>query len=72
MIHQGMLKFMGETSRSNRIFAQLQSISPKYIFIAMVVLTDVPKLFDIPVSKRWRFIPLPLVGLSASLLINRV
>lgn len=53
MIHQGMLKFMGETSRSNRIFAQHQSISPKYIFIAMVVLTDVPKLFDIPVSKRW-------------------
>lgn len=70
MIHQHTLKFIAETSRSERIFAQLQSMSSKYVFIAMVVLTDIHKLLDIPVSKRQRFILLPLAGLSDSLLVR--
>lgn len=72
MIYPGMLKFMGETSKNNRIFAQLQITSPKPILIVVVVLTDVHKVFDIPVSKMWIFTLLPLAGLSDSILIKRV
>ena len=72
MFHQVMLKCISEKlQEATGYLHNFRVFLPKTHY-CMMVLTDVPKLFDLPVCKRWRLIHLPLVGLNDSLLINRV